>query len=188
MPRSGVSAWIARMTSFHASMRPGRRSPPRAFGFAALQLRAKVFHRLTLGQLAVDEASNEITAVPKLLEMRSLKGCSVTANALNGPRAIAAAKVIERGAHCVLALKGNQTSIHDDARLFFEDPRRPASPAHQTVDGDNGRIETRTSTVCADIEWLSQQHKWPNLSAIGRVTRERENGDKPPRIQLIPSP
>ncbi len=109
-----------------------------------------VGQRLLLGQLAVDEKSNEITAVPKLLELLSLKGCIVTADALNCQRAIAA-KVIEQGADYVLALKGNQAGLHDDVRRFLADPQRPADATHRTVDGDHGRIETRTSMVCTDI-------------------------------------
>jgi hypothetical protein len=89
--------------------------------------------RLLLGRLAVDGKSNEITAVPKLLELLSLKGCIVTADALNCQRAIAA-KLIERGGDYVLALKGNQGSLHDDVRTFLDDPARPAvEAAHTTV-------------------------------------------------------
>jgi predicted transposase YbfD/YdcC len=133
--------------------------------------------RLLLGQLAVDEKSNEITAVPKLLEMVSLKGCIVTADALNCQRAIAA-KAVEQGADYVLALKGNQASLYNDVRLFFEDPERPACPFHQSVDADHGRIETRRSTLSSDIGWLQELHAWPGLAAIGKVTRVRETGDK----------
>lgn len=133
--------------------------------------------RLLLGQLAVDGKSNEITAVPKLLELLSLKGCIVTADALNCQRAIAA-KVVERGGDYVLALKGNQGSLHDDVRTFLEDPARPAEAAHATVDGDHGRIETRTSLVSSDVAWLQERHAWPGLAAIGKVVRIREIGTK----------
>ncbi len=117
-------------------------------------------------QLAVDEKSNEITAVPKLLEMLSLKGCIVTADALNCQHATAA-KVIEQGADYVLALKANQPSLHDDVRRYLDDPQRPPDAAHTTVDGDHGRIETRTSTVSTDIDWLQKPHAWSGLAAIG---------------------
>jgi predicted transposase YbfD/YdcC len=91
-------------------------------------------HRLMLGQLAVDGKSNEITAVPKLLGLLSLKGCTVTADALNCQRAIAA-KVIEQGGDYVLALKGNQGTVHEDVSTFFDDPARSAETAQTTVDG-----------------------------------------------------
>jgi len=155
----------------------------RSFDRAAEQSPLHMLHawsvgqRLLLGQLAVDEKSNEITAVPKLLEMLSLKGCIVTADALNCQRAIAA-KVVERGADYVLALKANQPSLHDDIRRFLSDKQRAPNPTHRTIDADHGRIETRTSTVCTDIEWLQELHAWPGLAAIGQVVRMRETGGK----------
>jgi predicted transposase YbfD/YdcC len=156
-----------------------RRSFDRAAGQSPLHMLHawSVGQRLLLGQLAVDKKSNEITAVPKLLELLSLKGCIVTADALNCQRAIAA-KVVEQGADYVLALKGNQGSLHDDVRRFLADPQRPADATHQTVDGGHGRIETRTSMVCTDIGWLREQHAWPGLAAIGQVVRSREVGTK----------
>jgi predicted transposase YbfD/YdcC len=131
--------------------------------------------RLVLGQIAVDGKSNEITAVPKLLELLSLKGCIVTADALNCQRTIAA-EVVAQGGDYVLALKGNQGSLHDDVRTFFDDPARPAEITHTTVDGDHGRIETRTSLISTDIAWLQDRHAWPGLAAIGKVVRTREAG------------
>ncbi len=133
--------------------------------------------RLVLGQLAVDGKSNEITAVPKLLEMLSLKGCIVTADAINCQRAIAA-QVVEQGGDYVLALKGNQPSLYEDVRLFLDDPQRAAEVTHTTVDGDHGRIETRTSMVSTEIDWLQERHTWPGLAAIGKVVRMREVGAK----------
>ena len=133
--------------------------------------------RLLLGQVAVDGKSNEITAVPKLLELLSLKGRIVTADALNCQRVIAA-QVVEQGGDYVLALKGNQGSLHDDVRCFFDDPACTAEIGHTTVDGDHGRIETRTSLVSTDIAWLQERHAWPGLAAIGRVLRTRETSAK----------
>jgi len=153
-----------------------RRSFDRAAGKSPLHMvhAWAADQRLLLGQIAVDDKSNEITAVPKLLEMLSLKGCIVTADALNCQRAIAA-KVTERGGHYVLALKGNQGTLHDDVRTFLDDPARPLTEAcHTTVDGEHGRIETRTSHVSADIDWLQEEHAWPGLAAIGKMVRTRE--------------
>ncbi|MDQ2741327.1 MAG: ISAs1 family transposase [Chloroflexota bacterium] len=154
-----------------------RRSFDRAAGKSPLHMLHAwcVDQRLLLGQLAVDGKSNEITAVPKLLELLSLKGRIVTADALNCQRAIAA-KVVDQGGDYVLALKGNQGRLHDDVRTFLDDPGRAAETAHTTVDGDHGRIETRTSLVSSDISWLQEQHAWPGLSAIGKVVRTREKG------------
>ena len=132
-----------------------RRSFDRACGKSALHMLHawSADQRLLLGQLAVDGKSNEITAVPKLLALLSLKGCIVTADALNCQRAIAA-QVVGQGGDYVLALKGNQGTLHDDVRRFLDDPGRAAEAAHAAVDGGHGRIETRTSLVSTDIGWL----------------------------------
>jgi predicted transposase YbfD/YdcC len=130
--------------------------------------------RLVLGQVATEAKSNEITAVPKLLAMLSLKGTIVTADALNCQRAIAA-QVVEQGGDYVLALKGNQSTLHDDVRLYLDDPAHaPALTTSREVDGDHGRIETRDAVVCSTIDWLQEPHQWPGLAAIGKVTRRRE--------------
>ena len=156
-----------------------RRSFDRACGKSALHMLHawSADQRLLLGQLAVDGKSNEITAVPKLLALLSLKGCIVTADALNCQRAIAA-QVVGQGGDYVLALKGNQGTLHDDVRRFLDDPGRAAEAAHAAVDGGHGRIETRTSLVSTDIGWLHEQHAWPGLAAIGRVVRTRETAAK----------
>lgn len=130
--------------------------------------------RLVLGQVATDAKSNEITAVPKLLEMLSLKGAVVTADALNCQRSIAAA-VTERGGDYVLALKGNQGSLHADVKLFLDEPAHAADLAsHRTVDAEHGRIETREAFVCAKVDWLQERHDWPGLAAFGKIVRTRE--------------
>ena len=132
-----------------------------------------VEQRLVLGQLAVDGKSNEITAVPPLLAMLALKGTIVTADALNCQRAIAQ-QVVEQGGDYVLALKGNQGTLHDDVRLFLDDPATPLQSA-TSVDGGHGRIEERRATVSMDIAWLQEHHHWPGLAAIGKVTARRES-------------
>jgi predicted transposase YbfD/YdcC len=107
--------------------------------------------QMVLGQIATDAKSNEITAVPKLLEMLSLKDTIVTVDALNCQREIAQ-KIIDRGGDYALALKGNQGTLHDDVVTYFNDPASKTSTAKPTVEGDHGRIETRTATVSTDIE------------------------------------
>jgi predicted transposase YbfD/YdcC len=136
-----------------------------------------VGQRLLLGQVATDEKSNEITAVPKLLAMLSLKGCIVTADAMNCQRTTCA-QIVEQGGDYVIALKRNQGNLHDDVGDFLEDSDRPTDPCHTTVDNDHGRIETRTGTVCANVDWLHHRHGWPGLGAIGKMVRMREAGLK----------
>jgi predicted transposase YbfD/YdcC len=96
--------------------------------------------QMVLGQIATDAKSNEITAVPKLLEMLSLKDTIVTVDALNCQREIAQ-KIIDRGGDYALALKGNQGTLHDDVVTYFNDPASKTSTAKPAVEGDHGRIE-----------------------------------------------
>lgn len=133
--------------------------------------------RLVLAQIATDAKSNEITAVPTLLEMLALKGTIVTVDALNCQRDIAQ-KIIDQKGDYALALKGNQGTLHADVSLFLDDPETAAITSHTTVDGDHGRIETRTSVVSTDIAWLQAIHQWPGLAAIGKVVRTRETPAK----------
>ncbi len=130
--------------------------------------------RLLLGQVATDDKSNEITAVPKLLEMISLQGTIITADALNCQRTIAA-KVVEKGGNYVLALKANQGTLFEDVRLYLDDPAqaKALSASEPEVDGDHGRIETRQAFICGKIDWLDD-HQWPGLAAVGKITRSRE--------------
>src|ERR1700687_4274334 len=132
---------------------------------------------MVLAQIATDAKSNEITAVPKLLKMLSLKAASVTVDALNCQRAIAQ-QIVDQGGDYALALKGNQATLHEDVSLFLDDPGREAGDTDTTVDADNGRIETRVATVTADVGWLRHGHKWPGLKCIGKVTRTRETRKK----------
>jgi predicted transposase YbfD/YdcC len=156
-----------------------RRSFDRASQKSALHLVSAwaADQRLVLGQLAVDGKSNEITAVPELLELLSLKGTIVTADALNCQRAIAS-QIVDQGGDYALALKGNQQAMHADVSLFLDDKACIPDSIHTATDGDHGRIETRTSMVSTDTGWLQERHNWPGLAAIGKVTRIREAGGK----------
>ena len=133
--------------------------------------------RLVLAQIATDAKSNEITAVPKLLEMLRLKGTIVTADALNCQRAIAQ-QIVDQGGDYALALKGNQETLHDDVVLYLDDPASKTTVAKPVIDADHGRIETRTATVSTDIAWLIKDHQWPGLAAVGKVERIRETAGK----------
>lgn len=132
--------------------------------------------RLVLGQIAVDDKSNEITAVPKLIELLMLKGLVVTADALNCQRQTAA-KICAKEADYALALKGNQGNLYNDVTAFLDDPETALDTA-STTDGDHGRIEVRTASVSADVDWLQDDHDWPGLKAIGKIVSTRETGGK----------
>ena len=156
-----------------------RRSFDHASGKSALHMVSAwgCDQRLVLAQIATDEKSNEITAVPKLLRMLSLQDTIVTADALNCQREIAQ-QIVDQGGDYALALKGNQATLLTDVKTYLDDPGSKTTSAAPTVDGDHGRIETRKVTVSADIGWLQETHHWPGLAAIGKVERNREAAGK----------
>jgi len=138
--------------------------------------------RLVLGQVKVAEKSNEIIAIPKLLEMLTIEGAIVTIDAMGCQRDIAQ-KILDKKADYILALKGNQGSLRQDVELFataqiangFADTKISRAT---TVDGDHGRIETRTTTVINDVAWLQKRHAWPGLKAVAMIESEREINGK----------
>src|SRR5439155_12109827 len=111
-----------------------RGSHDRAGGKAALHLVSAwaADSGLVLGQVAVDEKSNEITAIPALLRLLALEGCTVTIDAMGCQTAIAA-QVVEQGADYVLALKDNHPTLHEKVRLAFEDARAAAGTTRAAV-------------------------------------------------------
>jgi predicted transposase YbfD/YdcC len=134
-----------------------------------------------LGQIAVDEKSNEITALPELLALLDVKGRIITADAMHTQRSTAKA-VCARGGDYVLALKGNQGTLFEDVRLYLNDLALMVNcQSFQSVDAGHGRIETRTALISTDIDWLQERHDWPGLSAIGKVSATRETGGKQTR-------
>jgi len=156
-----------------------RRSFDRASGKSALHMVSAwgSQQRLVLAQMATDAKSNEITAVPKLLKMLTLKGTIVTADALNCQHDIAEQIVAQKGDYA-LALKGNQGTLYDDVVLLLNDPQSQVTTTRPVVEGDHGRIETRTATVSTEVGWLQKQHRWPGLKAVGKVVRVRQTAEK----------
>jgi len=127
---------------------------------------------LVLGQVKVDDKSNEITAIPKLLERLDIAGAVVTIDAMGCQKKIAE-QIIRAGGDYVLSLKGNQGTLLDDVATFFESSL--ASPAMTaSIDGEHGRIETRSVQACDDIKWLNERHEWIGLKSIIAVSVERE--------------
>ena len=104
-----------------------------------------------MGQLVVDAKSNEITALPQLLEMLTLRGKVVTADSLHYQRQVTW-QMIEQGGDYDLALKGNQGRLWDDAHLFLDDPATPLARDTQIGKG-HGRIETRISGPALAPMW-----------------------------------
>lgn len=138
--------------------------------------------RLVLGQVKVAEKSNEIVAIPALLDMLAIEGAIVSIDAMGCQRDIAE-KIVDKKADYVLALKGNQGTLREDVELFAAEQKANGFndtkvSRHQTVDGDHGRIETRTYTAFHDLAWLQERHNWPGLKAVVMVESTREIADK----------
>lgn len=138
--------------------------------------------RLVLGQVKVAEKSNEITAIPALLLMLAIEGAIVTIDAMGCQRDIAQA-ILDRKAHYLLALKDNQGTLRQDVDTFVAEQKLvgfkdTTISRNETVDGDHGRIETRTTTVIHDVAWLQERHSWPGLKSVVMVETVREIGDK----------
>jgi predicted transposase YbfD/YdcC len=137
--------------------------------------------RLVLGQEAVGGKSNEITAIPPLLERLALDGALVTIDAIGTQSAIAEA-ILARGGDYLLALKANRPATFRDVEAFFADPPPGAIDGFETVDGDHGRIEARRHAVCHDVAWLLSDRRYPGepafpgLAMIGMVESTTERG------------
>lgn len=137
--------------------------------------------RLVLGQEATDRKSNEITAIPALLERLELAGALVTIDAMGCQRAIAE-KIKAKGADYLLALKENWPTLREDVRLFFQREPAGSHDVHETIDGDHGRIEVRRHVVSHEVAWLSTSRRFPGeprfpaLAMVGMIeaTVERD--------------
>jgi predicted transposase YbfD/YdcC len=134
--------------------------------------------RLVLGQVAVAEKSNEIVAIPALLDMMAIEGAVVTIDAMGCQRAIAQ-KIKDKKADYIIALKGNQGTLQEDVKLFAAEQKArdfqdTTVTRHETLDGEHGRIEMRKYTAIHDVGWLQQRHGWPGLAGVLMVESTRE--------------
>jgi predicted transposase YbfD/YdcC len=182
-------AWVASLTGASAEViaidgKTSRRSFQKKGGKAAIHMVSAFAarQRLVLGQVKVADKSNEILAIPKLLEMLAIEGAIVTIDAMGCQRDIAQ-KIVDKKADYVLALKGNQGSLREDVEVFAAEQmangfKGTTVSRDETVDGDHGRIETRTTTVIHDVAWLQERHGWPGLKAVVIVQSIREIDDK----------
>jgi predicted transposase YbfD/YdcC len=182
-------AWVASLTGAPAGViaidgKTVRRSYQEKGKKAAIHMVSAFAarQRLVLGQVKVAEKSNEIVAIPKLLDMLAIDGAIVTIDAMGCQRAIAR-KILDKKADYVLALKDNQTTLREDVEVFVAEQKAngfqdATISRDQTVDGDHGRIETRTTTVVHDAEWLRDRHDWPGLKSIVMIESVREIGEK----------
>ena len=137
---------------------------------------------LVMGQLACEEKSNEITAIPKLLEMLEINGCIVTIDAMGTQKEIAE-KIIAKDADYILSLKENQKTLYNDVKLYLDDIIKDKavmeSPNyHKTVEKGHGRIEIRKCVTSEEIGWLHGRADWKGLHGIGAVYCEIEEKGK----------
>ena len=182
-------AWVAALTGVPEGViavdgKTVRRSYQKKGGKDAIHMVSAFAarQRLVLGQVKVADKSNEIVAIPALLKMLVIEGAIVTIDAMGCQRNIAQ-QILDQKADYVVALKGNQGTLREDIEVFaaeqkannFKDTKVSQD---QTVDGDHGRIETRTCTVFHDVAWLQERHNWPGLKAFVMVESTREFNDK----------
>lgn len=162
-----------------------RRSPDRANGKAALHLVSAwaAANRLVLGQVAVDDKSNEITAIPLLLDLLDLRGATVTIDAMGCQTAIAE-QIVRRGGNYVLALKANQPTMHADVAALFSAARAAQQAEYgmsraTSVDVAHGRTEIRHAFVISApsaIADLNEGQRWASLQSVVLIESERTLG------------
>lgn len=138
-----------------------------------------------VGQVKTEEKSNEITAIPALLRMLEIQGCIVTIDAMGCQKHIAKT-IVEKNADYVFSLKGNQSNLHDDVKLFFQgqkkdDLKTGSFDYYETVDADHGKIEIRKYWTTSDIDWLQGKENWESLETVCMVERERQFDGKTER-------
>lgn len=139
-------------------------------------------NQMVLGQVKTEEKSNEITAIPMLLDLLELKDCIVTIDAMGCQKDIAE-RIVKQEADYVFSLKGNQTSLHEDVRLYFETAIQTPQfyegiSNHATKEKGHGRIEKRYYYLSEDVNWLPQITDWSGLNAIGMVRSVVEKGEQ----------
>jgi len=136
---------------------------------------------LVLGQVKVNEKSNELTAIPQLLELIDLKGAVVTIDAMGCQKNIAK-KIIDTGAHYILAVKENQKKLYQEIDKFFQYHKQhnyslpDFGLKHElSIEKGHGRIETRKCIVTSDISWMDAKYNWPGINAIIAIESTRES-------------
>lgn len=132
---------------------------------------------LALGQVKAADKSNEITAIPELLDALLIKGCIITLDAMGCQKAIVK-KIIDKSGDYVISLKGNQGNLHDNVKLFLETEKqnhfkKTAHDYFETIEKGHGRVETRRYWITDKIEWLDKKDEWLGLKSIGLVESER---------------
>jgi predicted transposase YbfD/YdcC len=162
-----------------------RRSHDKTIGKGAIDMVSAWASKnsLVLGQIKVDEKSNEITAIPQLLDMLDITGCIVTIDAMGCQKKISE-KIIDRDADYVLALKENQGNLYDDVHVLFnyaEETGYVDCDYYKTVEKSHGRVDIRECWTIWNPDYLfylRNRSDWANLQTLVMVKRERRLGGK----------
>lgn len=129
-------------------------------------------NEISLGQIKVNEKSNEITAIPDLLDLIAVKGCIVTIDAMGCQRKIAE-KIIEKKADYILMVKENQSNLKEQIEKVFNMQKSEMIDVEEDL--GHGRIEKRTCEVITKLEFLDDKEDWNSLKSIIKITSERTN-------------
>lgn len=184
------SSWVAACWPHQPGLvaidgKTSRRSHDRKRGQKALHLVSAfaTTSRLVLGQEAVDEKSNEITAIPALLDRLDLKGALVSIDAM-GCNPNIAQSIVDAEADYLLAVKDNQPTLHAEVRSYFDTAPSGEVERVETVGKEHGRLEIRTHTVSRTVDWIASERsypgapRFPQLATIAMVESRIERGDK----------
>ena len=132
--------------------------------------------RIVLGQSKVDSKTNEITAIPKLLDLLIINGAIITIDAMGCQKNIAK-KIIEKKGHYIFGLKGNQGNLLEDVKTYFTD-KEANFDYFEDIDKGHGRIEIRKCWTTSNIDWLYSKKKWANLCSIIKIESIRIMNEK----------
>lgn len=133
--------------------------------------------KAVIGQVKTEEKSNEITAIPELLDILDIDGQIITIDAMGCQRDICK-KIVEKNADYVISLKGNQGTLRKDIEEYFSDETLPITNEWEEFDKGHGRIEHRICKTLDDIDWLQKHHKWPYLKSVAVVYSVVERNGK----------
>ena len=184
------SSWVAECWPDRPDLvaidgKTSRRSHDRKRGQKALHLVSAfaTTRRLVLGQEATDEKSNEITAIPALVERIDLEGALVSIDAM-GCNPNIAQSILDAKADYLLAVKDNQPTLHEEIKSYFDTAPSTKVERSQTTEKGHGRLEIRTHTVSHEVDWMTPERsypgafRFPRLTTIAMVESRIERGDK----------
>jgi predicted transposase YbfD/YdcC len=180
-----MNAWYAKLTGKHLAIDGkavcGSASPSKGFRCLHLVNVWATQANLCLGVVACEEGSNEITAIPRLLELLDLEGALVTIDAAGCQKKIAE-QIVEAGGDYLLVVKENQGALYEEIQECFERAgevgfQKVQHSYYEKVDHGHGREENRCCVVIEDPEGMTQKENWPKLNVIGMVQSERTGAD-----------